>query len=262
MIGELNRPQYAAWGFLVVPGLLSDDESRQLSRWIDEVAADVGLESASDLSAGRPVHHFEQTEGGARLARSERFVESHAGLRDLLTAGKLIDAASQLLGEAAVLYKEKINYKHPGGGGYAAHQDAPAFPFIARHLTCAVAVDRATRENGCLWFAPGAHRDGLLPQNDVGCLTEEYAETLAWEAAPLEAGDAVFFSSLAPHRSGPNGTEFSRRTLYLTYNALSEGNLREAYYQDREESLSRAASQPDGHVRLSRIGHFQGRPIA
>jgi ectoine hydroxylase-related dioxygenase (phytanoyl-CoA dioxygenase family) len=50
----------------------------------------------------------------------------------------------------------------------------------------------------------------------------------------VPAGGVLFFSSNAPHRSGPNQTETQRRALYLTYNAFSEGDLRQAYYVDRE----------------------------
>ena len=53
----------------------------------------------------------------------------------------MLETASALLVEQAVLYKEKINYKLVGGAGYAPHQDAPAYPFIATHVSCMVAVD-------------------------------------------------------------------------------------------------------------------------
>ena len=51
---------------------------------------------------------------------------------------------AQLFGEAAVVMKEKLNYKHPGGGGYAPHQDFAAYDFGSTHITCAIAIDAAT----------------------------------------------------------------------------------------------------------------------
>ena len=68
----------------------------------------------------------------------------------------MLDAASALLGEPAVLYKEKVNYKLPGGAGYAPHQDAPAYPFVAKHVSCLVAIDDAGIDNGCLEVVSGA----------------------------------------------------------------------------------------------------------
>ena len=95
------------------------------------------------------LHHREMTDDGPKLCRSENFVPFHDGLRALLTTGPMLDTASALLGQEAVLYKEKVNYKLAGGAGYAPHQDAPAYPFIDSHVSCMVAVDDATTRT---WF--------------------------------------------------------------------------------------------------------------
>ena len=57
------------------------------------------------------------------------------------------------------------------------------------------------------------------------------------------AGEAQFFSSYAPHFSSPNTTGQPRRSLYLTYNALSEGDLH------------------GGSPAISKIGHFRGKAV-
>lgn len=59
-----------------------------------------------------------------------------------------------------ILFKEKINYKLPKAGGFDAHQDAPAYTHAGalKHLTMNMAVDKATRENGCLEVVPGSHK--------------------------------------------------------------------------------------------------------
>jgi hypothetical protein len=44
------------------------------------------------------------------------------------------DIASQLFEEEAVLFKEKINFKLPGGCGFAAHQDTPACKYLYSYL--------------------------------------------------------------------------------------------------------------------------------
>ena len=60
--------------------------------------------------------------------------------------------------------------------------------------------------------------------------------------------------------SGPNRTSTPRRTLYLTYNAFSEGDLRQAYYTDRDRQLSELTSEKASGkgARISTIGHFLG----
>ncbi len=84
------------------------------------------------------------TDDGPKLCRSENLIPFHDGLRAFLTAGPMLETATALLGEPAVLYKEKINYKLPGGAGYAPHQDAPAYP-IRRQPRVVHGCDRRLR---------------------------------------------------------------------------------------------------------------------
>ena len=130
-----------------------------------------------------------------------------------------------LLGEPAVLYKEKVNYKAPGGAGYSAHQDAPAYPLIDTHVSAMIAVDAADETNGCLEVVSGVHRE-RLPMDERGCLTAATIAGFTWEPLPVPAGATLWFHSLTPHRSGPNPSSRPRRALYPTYNAASEGDLR------------------------------------
>src|SRR4051812_20942710 len=197
----------------------------ELQRWVDEVAA-------WPEDAGEWMHHRELTDDGPKLCRSENFVPFHDGPRELLPAGSMLATASALLGEPAVLYKEKVNYKLAGGAGYAPHQDAPAYPFIASHVSCMVAVDDATLENGCLEVVSGAHA-AVLPMDDTGCVHPDVVAAMQWDAVEVEAGQTLWFHSRTPHRSGPNASPRSRRALYPTYNALAEGDLREAYYAEK-----------------------------
>ncbi len=63
---------------------------------------------ADDDGAGW-LHRREMTDAGPKLCRSENLIPFHEGMRGLLTTGSLVDTASALLGEPAVLYKEKTN---------------------------------------------------------------------------------------------------------------------------------------------------------
>jgi len=218
-----------------------------LAGWVDEVAS-------WPHDGGAWLHHHELTDHGPQLCRSENFVPFHGGLRALLTNGPMLEVASALLGEPAVLYKEKINYKLPGGAGYAPHQDAPAYPFVTSHVSCMVAVDDARVGNGCLEVVSGAHGE-LLPVDATGCLRADVVEALEWQAVEVEAGEVLWFHSRTPHRSGPNLGPTPRRALYPTYNARSQGDLRAAYYEEKRAALA-------GQAAVSLIGDFQGRVVS
>ena len=49
-----------------------------------------------------------------------------------------------MFGEKALLFKDKMNFKGPGGGGFDAHQDATAYgtdSLALKHISVMVAVD-------------------------------------------------------------------------------------------------------------------------
>jgi hypothetical protein len=236
-------------GWVVLDTLTGPDAER-LARWVADVAA-----RADDSGV---LHYREMTDAGPRLCRTEHFVPFHDELRVLLTQGTMLRTAGSLLGEPAVLYKEKINYKLAGGAGYSPHQDAPAYPFIQSHVSCMIAVDDADTTNGCLEVVSGAHH-GLLAQDEVGCIRAEVVDALVWQPAPLRAGQTLWFHSRTPHRSGANRSERDRRAIYPTYNAAREGDLRAEYYRTKLDRMARA--RVGTNVQVSLIGDFQGRPV-
>ena len=241
---------YREHGWVLV-NTLDDAEVVRLREWVDDVA------SWAD-GDGEWLHYREMTDHGPRLCRTENFLPFHKGLRDLLTVGTVPNSAGPLLGEPACLYKEKVNYKLAGGAGFAPHQDAPAYPFIDQHLSCMIAVDDADEQNGCLEVVSG-QQHSLLEVDAVGCIRSDIVDQFEWTAAPVAAGQTLWFHSRTPHRSGPNRSTRDRRALYPTYNAAREGDLRAAYYR---EKLDRMAQQRVGeHVQVSLIGDFQGRPV-
>ena len=248
-LSNVDVESFCTNGYLVVRGFLRGAVLEQVRGAVAQVAG-------WPRSPNKWMHHYESTTNGTCLSRTENFAPFQADLHQLICSGDLILAVSQLFGESAVLYKEKINYKFPGGGGFAPHQDAPAYDFVSINITANVAIDPANVDNGCLWFSPGNYSE-LLPMNDDGCLSDSVSQSLTWQPIELDTGDVVFFHSFAPHSSLKNGTESPRRSLYLTYNKLSEGNHRDAYYAAR-----RLALQNDhGKGKISKIGHFQGKTV-
>lgn len=242
---------FAEQGWLLT-NTLDHAALEDLRSWVDEIA---GWPSDGDGW----LHHRELTDDGPQLCRSENLVPFHEGLRQLLTSGKLVEIASALLGQPAVLYKEKINYKLAGGAGYAPHQDAPAYPFVDSHVSCMVAIDDATVLNGCLEVVSGMH-GSILDMDDAGCVRPDIASSLDWAPVEVAAGQTLWFHSRTPHRSGPNSSTTARRALYPTYNALAEGDLRDEYY--REKLAAFAADDGSGfHAKVSLIGDFQGRAV-
>ncbi len=66
---------------------------------------------------------------------------------------------AQLLEEPAVLFKDKIHFKLPGGDGFKAHQDVQAGgdAYARYQVSILVSMDTADAANGCLETAAGWH---------------------------------------------------------------------------------------------------------
>ena len=49
----------------------------------------------------------------------------------------------------------------------------------------------------------------------------------------MHLGELLVFGSYLAHRSGANNSSWDRKAIYATYNCKSEGDLHDAYYEDR-----------------------------
>uniref|UniRef100_A0A0G4GVW5 Fe2OG dioxygenase domain-containing protein n=1 Tax=Chromera velia CCMP2878 TaxID=1169474 RepID=A0A0G4GVW5_9ALVE len=188
---------------------------------------------------GKQMIYFEPGPmGGRQLYRTENYIPYHPGLRELLE-GKVIDAVSDLLGEPAVLFKEKINWKFKGAGGFGPHQDSPAYCEFPQKtfLSAMISADQSTMENGCLEMVRGKHRNGIVPQNSDGTIRTDLCEQYEWEPLLVGPADICFFSADTPHRSGRNNSQGSRRAHFLTFNPESEGRHREAYFAEKRKKF-------------------------
>jgi ectoine hydroxylase-related dioxygenase (phytanoyl-CoA dioxygenase family) len=249
-IGESAMEDFHRDGFVVVRGLFESAQMLAMRAWIDAL-------EAWPEAPGKYMMYFEQslTEPGRRiLSRIENFCPYHPQLQDVVESRQMLGCVSQLFGEPAVLFKDKINFKLPGGDGFKAHQDVQAgWDTYARlHITAMLSIDGTTLENGCLEMAAGQHRRG-----PIGKLWEPLADTqldgIDFAACPTEPGDAVFFDSYAPHRSAPNRTSSARRVMYITYNRRAEGDQRARYYAAKRESYPPDCEREPGKEYVFRV---------
>jgi len=220
-------------GFGVLPGMFSPDEARQHAAWIDDLAN-------RPPEKGRQMVYFEDSlaDHGARvLARIEKFAEYHAGFGSLVTDPRLVGVVELLLDDEPVLFKDKVNFKMPGGRGFAPHQDIqPGWDTYAPYfISVLIAIDPNTVENGCLEVAAGAHRRGLIGR-PWEPLEGAELDGLEFTSYPMDPGDVIFFDCFTPHQSKANLTPAPRRNLYLTYNRRRDGDVRERYFADKRKS--------------------------
>ena len=216
--GLLSAAQAAFWdehGYVLAKGLLDRAAVEAVRAEVDAFEAQRTQSLRTD--GPRP---FDISDADAITFTTHLVLRSPA-LRAFAASEVFARLALDLVGPDVRLYWDQAVYKKPEPvRDFPWHQDSGyTFTEPQAYLTCWTPLTAATLANGCPWIAPQLHRLGTLRHwwTDLGwrCL-EDAADAVAIEA---EVGDVVCFSSVTPHRTGPNRTADVRKAYILQYAA-------------------------------------------
>jgi len=173
---------------------------------------------------------------------------------------EIVDAIEDLLGPNIKFYCDQLMMKPRFNGTVTDwHQDSVAWPQFAPQdqISCWVALDDATIDNGCMTVLPGSHQWGPIGRQErVQFLKHPLVpEPVAVE---LEAGFCMFHHGLNFHRTGANSTPHRRRGLALHYVRAETMYLG---IEEEQKRLMTECEQPRGVFRfmLIRGREFAGR---
>ncbi|MGD9722121.1 MAG: phytanoyl-CoA dioxygenase family protein [Pirellulales bacterium] len=234
--------QYQEQGFLLVPQLFDAEEMAILLKYAknDEalVAGAAGRRDATGQITKLTLWNYAGEDLYSMFSRSPR----------------IVDRMEQLLGGEVYHYHTKMMLKEPlVGGAWEWHQDygywyhnGCLYPLLA---SCLIAVDRATKENGCLQVLAGSHQMGRIEHGKTGDQTGADMEIVnaARERLPLEyieaePGDALFFHCNLLHRSDQNRSPQPRWSLICCYNAARNDPYKESRHP-RYTPLTKVSDQ-------------------
>ena len=146
---------------------------------------------------------------------------------------RIVNNARMLLREDIYHWHSKVMLKEAKvGGAWEWHQDYGYWygdgALYPRLISCMVALDPATKANGCLKVIPGSHWLGRFDHGRVGQQSGADQERVAAVIERLgvtyceaPAGSALFFHGNTFHASEANLSERHRRAYICCYNALS-----------------------------------------
>ncbi|UVI30864.1 phytanoyl-CoA dioxygenase family protein [Paenibacillus spongiae] len=222
--------QFNENGYLVVPGLLTPLQLEELKRMVDAV-----LDGTIKPDPSQDLEDFElqyepAVTGSAAVPRRDRIrvafhlCHSHPYFWNHAVRPEILDVVESLLGERIKLYTDQMFVKPAHHGSEVPfHQDHAYWTQVEpyRMISCWVALDDATVENGCVRMLPGTHHQ-LLPHrefegNQRYGLLEEDVDAGREVAVEIKAGSAMFHHSLTVHRSFPNLGDQGRRGLVTIY---------------------------------------------
>jgi len=237
---QLSRgEQFGHQGFLVLRGLLSPDEARQLREHFMDIRRQA-LDAASPTRQYFAPQSEEESKGDGlrqfpRIMHPHRFDELSRGL---MLDARIEAALRELFGEEPLAAQSMFYFKPPGARGQALHQDN--FYLKVSPGTCIAAwlsLDEADADNGTLFVVPGSHREKVLCPHAADLsksfTTEEVDIPAGLEAVEvkLAAGDVLFFNGSLIHGSYPNTTrDRFRRAFICHYVGAGTTEMNSGYY--------------------------------
>lgn len=230
---QLTKEQFDAYkkdGYLLIKNLFDQDEIGMLKK---AAMADRELDN----------HSYGRDDGEGGTVRLS--IWNHPGdniYGAFARSERIVDVAEELLEGEVYHYHSKMILKDAKvGGAWTWHQDYGYwynFGLLQPLLTSVtIAVDKATKENGCLQVLHGSHTIGRVDHSLTGEQAGADMErvNVAMEKFPLiycemEPGDAMFFDCNILHRSDQNKSDNARWSLICCYNAARNNPYKESQH--------------------------------
>ena len=230
-LSEDQWQQFDKDGYLLLGRVLDDERLTALRGRIDDImlgTVDYPTLQRQIDTGGRYEELADPVAGPGEVTLSYRKLqglEADPLVLALITRDLFREACARIYGRHASIsiFRAMLMNKPAGKGTHLPwHQDAGDVWKLDRDpvLTSWIALDPATRQNGCLQVIPGSHRLGLLSRNG-STVSEAHARQYCPEEQivhlEIAAGEAILLHNWMLHRSGTNSTNGPRRALSACY---------------------------------------------
>jgi ectoine hydroxylase-related dioxygenase (phytanoyl-CoA dioxygenase family) len=248
--GAINDRELASYredGYVLVRNMLDEEETELLGR-----------AARQDRMLDQHSYGRADGEGGTvRLSVWNHPTDTIYGM--VARSESIVNSAEKILEGEVYHYHSKMIMKDAKvGGAWTWHQDygywyqnGVLFPLLT---SAYIAIDRATRENGCLQVVRGSHRLGRIEHSLTGDQAgadrervNEVLKRLELVYVEMEPGDALFFHANLLHRSDQNLSEHARWSMICCYNAARNDPYKESHHP-RYTPLVKV---PDTEIRLA-----------
>jgi phytanoyl-CoA hydroxylase len=230
-LSAAEQAHYDSQGYVVIRGFFAPDELQLLLDRLEEIV-EGRVAPAPDMLVMQDVMvakgKVAPETAAAKIAKLQDFHNDPVLFEGYTRHPKLLDWIEGFLGPDIKSIHTMLINKPPGvDGRHPLHQDLLYFPFRPADwiVATSTALDRVTRENGCMVVVPGSHRGELLAHGNPDWEDLNFGYFGATEVGAaadrvhleMEPGDTVFFHPLLLHGAGRNRTSGFRRTILTHY---------------------------------------------
>lgn len=265
MRGELEfRDKFNSDGFVVIEGFLSEAETETLKREGENLVKNMPEQSnrtifsTTDFQQNKDRYFLDSSdkisyffEAGALGPEGELLVEPHLSLnkighalhvendvfRKITFDERVKEGCFQLGFTDPEIVQSMYIFKNPGIGGVVTpHQDATfLYTEPVNLLGFWIALEDATLENGCLWFARGSHKSGVhrrfirnpdKSSNELLMYTASapHYQKSNFTPVPVKKGTCILIHGQVVHYSEANKSDKSRHAY--TFHAIERNNTK------------------------------------
>jgi ectoine hydroxylase-related dioxygenase (phytanoyl-CoA dioxygenase family) len=205
--------------------------------------------------------YFEKIKNKKKLRRIERISEFSKNSKKLICSKEIFRLIKNIENSEYKLFKDKLNFKYPGGAGYLPHIDGHFLwrdknnklqdgwkKYSNNFINLVLPLEKTNKKNGCIYLAKkkdtkkiGKTFRKISTSMSPGTPNIKNKDIKKFKFFPieLEIGDICLFNWKCAHYSRKNFSSNSRMIFYATYykkNSKSSKNIRTLYYQDKLKS--------------------------
>ncbi|NVK25200.1 MAG: phytanoyl-CoA dioxygenase family protein [Gammaproteobacteria bacterium] len=215
-------------GYVIAKGFYNDAEIKKLQ---DKAFNDPNLYSNA----------WDKKDASGTVSKVSLWQDLGDDLYSMFSRGRrLSDSVEKILGEPVFHTSTKVMMKEPKvGGAWEWHQDygywaTDNYHLYPRLVSCMIAINKATVENGCLEVLKGSHHIGRINHNATGdqkgadmVFVDEAIKHHELVKVELEPGDTLFFHCNLLHKSNQNRSDHPRWAMIPAYCGESAKPFRE-----------------------------------